>query len=69
MILNALSYLKIRSVNGVKYCYANTFILIDSDFYRNEIIPLNAIIILVLGIVFPLALGMLLVMGKRKNKL
>lgn len=30
MVLNSLNYLKDRIIDGNKYCYANTYIEIDS---------------------------------------
>lgn len=40
----------------------------DSDFYRNEIVPINVITIILVGIVFPIFLGVILVLGKKNNK-
>lgn len=68
MMLDSLEYLRIREVNGVKYCYKNTFIKIDSDFYNNEVLPLNVTIIVLSALVFPLVLTKVLLKAKlRKN--
>lgn len=69
MVLNSLDYLKSRKVNGIDYCFANTFIEMDTDFYKDEIQPTNIAVIIVIGILFPCLLGMVLVLGKKSDKL
>lgn len=58
-----------RTINNTKYCQANTFILIDSDMYKNEILPLNLFAIILLGLIFPLILSFFLIKGYRQKNL
>lgn len=69
MVLNAFEYLKVRTVNGVDYCFSNTSILIDSDYFRTNVLPLNIVVVVLLGVVFPIILTVFMVMGKRNNRL
>lgn len=69
MVQNALEYLKTRKVNGEEYCFANIFILKDSDFYKYEIVPLNICMVIFLGFVFPLVLALFLIKGHKNKRL
>lgn len=64
---NSLDYLKIRKVGEEKYCFANTFIKIESEFYNNNIRPYNVLSAVISGFVFPFLLTVLIFYGKRKN--
>lgn len=61
MVLNSLDYLKKRTINGEDYVFANTFIKIDSEFYRKDIFPLNLALVIILGFVIPLILCLILI--------
>lgn len=63
----SLEFLKIRTYNGIDYCSANTYIKIDSDLYQKEIMPLNILSAILIGLVFPFLLILLLTLGKRKQ--
>lgn len=67
MVQNSLEYLKIRTINGIDYCYANTFIEADTDFYTKEIVPYNLCVVILLGFIFPAVLTLFLWYGKKKK--
>lgn len=63
--MNTLKYLKIREINGVDYCSANTFVKIESDFYKYEIFPLNLTLLILMGFFLPLGLLIAMLYGKK----
>lgn len=69
MVLNSLQYLKSRNIDGIEYCLANTFIKIDSSFYKKEVFPLNVTILIIFTLVFPLFLAILLLTAHKKRTL
>lgn len=56
-----------RRVNGEEYCFANTFIKMDSEFYRSSIMPFNIASALLSGFLFPVLLFLIIWYGKKKN--
>lgn len=54
-------------MDGEDYCFANTFIKIDSSFYRENILPFNIISVLLSAVVFPGLLIVIIVYGIKKN--
>lgn len=55
-----MEFLKSRNINGEDYCYANTYIKIDSDIYQNELKPYNITIMVLLGLGLPVTLSVIL---------
>lgn len=56
-----------RNVSGKKYCVADTNIDCSSTFYKTEVVPVNLIISITLGLAIPLFLGYRLYDGNKKN--
>lgn len=69
VVMNTLKYLKFREVDGKKYCSANTFIEIDSEFYWNSIFPLNLSFFIIIGLIFPVIIFILIIYNHKNGKL
>lgn len=69
VLQNALKYITCREVNNKQYSLGDSNILCDSDFYKNDILPINIGVLAVLGLIIPLMIGFWLYQGNKSEKI
>lgn len=64
-----MNYINCRDISSMSVSTADTNIDCRDDFYKNEVLPVNLIMVIILGLLIPVLIGISLIKNHRNNKL